>query len=221
MDEEADKFPSTKVEKALDASAIAASFTPIVGGAISTVLSGMSQTRKLNRIVSVLDGLAEDLAAHQSDVTDNYVRTEDFEDLLEQTLKRAAEERNDEVRALYRQFLFHAITKPGDEYDDQLAVLKALERMRSSHVLVLQALLQSPGKEAHRKMMGSPIQTLRERTGMPDGEVKESVAALNDLRATNMTSLHVMMTGHGSEALEGSVTPFGRRILQYIEGSTE
>jgi hypothetical protein len=212
------KFPTTKAEAALDVSAIAASFTPIVGGAISAVLSGFSQTRKLNRIAGMLDGLAETLMAHQSDVTDNYVKTEDFEDLLEQTLRRAAEERNDEVRALYRRFLFRAITKPGDEYDDQLEVLKALEVMRSSHVFVLKALLQPPGKDSHQKMMGSPIQTLRERTELSDSEVKDAVAVLNDLRATNISSLHAMMTSHGSEALERFVTHFGRRILEYIDG---
>ncbi|MCC5862590.1 MAG: hypothetical protein JJT93_11865, partial [Gammaproteobacteria bacterium] len=211
VDEDGPKFPTTGTEKALDASAIAAGFTPVVGGAISAVLSGMSQARKLNRVAGMLNELADDLAGFHSEVSDEYVKTEDFEDLLEHTLRRAAEERSDEVRALYRKFLHRAITAPGDDYDEQIAVLKALERVRVPHVAVLGALLRPPSPEAHKKLMGSPIQTLRERTGLTDNEIKAAVATLNEIKATNMSTLSVMMTGHGSEGLQGSVTSLGEK----------
>lgn len=217
MDEDGPKFPTTRTEKALDVSAIAASFTPVVGGAVSAVLSGMSQTRKLNRVAGMLSELAEDLERFRSDVSDEYVKTEDFEDLLEQTLRRAAEERSDEVRALYRKFLFHAITAPGDDYDEQIQVLKALERTRAPHVAILRALSQPPNAEAHRKSMGSPIQTLRERTDLSDNEIKSAVATLNEIKATNLSTLSVMMTGPGSEALQGSVTGLGKKMIEYVD----
>jgi hypothetical protein len=211
------KFPATRAETALDASAIAAGFTPVVGGAVSAVLGGISQARKFNRVAGMLQDLADDLAGFRSEVMDEYVKTEDFEDLLEQTLRRAAEERGDEVRALYRNFLYRAITAPGDEYDEQIEVLRALERMRAPHLTVLRALSLPPSPEAHRKMMGSPIQTLRERTGLGDDEIKTTVAVLNEMKATNLSTLSVMMTGHGSESLQSSVTNLGRKVLEYAD----
>jgi hypothetical protein len=217
MDEDDPKFPTTRSEKALDVSAIVAGFTPVVGGAISAVLSGMSQTRQLNRVAGLLSELAGDLAELRSEVSDEYVKTEDFEDLLEQTLRRAAEEKSDEVRAHYRKFLFRAVTAPGDGYDEQIQVLKALERVRSPHVAILRALSQPPSPEAHRKLMGSPIQTLRERTGLSDNEIKSAVATLNEIKATNLGMLSVMMTGYGSEALEGSVTGLGKKMIEYVD----
>ena len=221
VDEEPPKFPTTRTEQALDVSAVAAGFTPIVGGAVSAVLSGISQTRKFNRVAELLKELSDDLAGLRSEVMDDYVKTEDFEDLLEQTLRRAAEERSDEVRALYRRFLYRAMTEPGDEYDDQLHVLRILERLRTPHVAVLKALSQPPGPEAHRKMMGSPIQTLRERTGLNSDEIQAAIATLNESRATNLGSLMVMMTGHGSEALQSSITDLGRKVLQYINSNED
>src|SRR5690606_28050220 len=131
MTDNAPKLPAERSEKALDAAAIAASFTPVVGGAISSVLSGMSQSRKLNRVVGMLKGLSDDLSELRSEVDEDYVRTEDFEELLEQTLRRAADERSDDVRELYRKFLLHAMAAPGDPYDDQMLVLKALEYIRA------------------------------------------------------------------------------------------
>lgn len=221
MDEDPPKFPTTLTEHALDISAVVAGFAPAVGGAVGAVLSGISQTRKFNRVAELLEGLRDDLAGLRSEVMDDYVKTGDFEDLLEQTLRRAAEERSNEVRALYRRFLYSAMTEPGDAYDDQLHVLRALERLRAPHVAVLKALSQPPGAEAHRKMMGSAIQTLRERTGLKSEEIQSAIATLNESGATKLGSLMVMMTGYGSEALQSSITDLGQKVLQYINSNED
>jgi hypothetical protein len=122
---------------------------PLIGGPVAGILGGMAQQRKLDRVKEVLEGLREDLGDFKSKVTDDYVRTEDFAELLEKTLRAASEERNEEVRALYRRFLAHAITKPGDAYDDQIVVLRAVETVRGPSLAVLRALLQPPSAEAH------------------------------------------------------------------------
>src|SRR5690606_30731368 len=107
-----------------------------------------------------------------SEAAKTYVKTEDFEELLEQTLRKVADERQEEVRELYAKFLSRAITKPGDKYDDQIAVLRSVEVMSMEHIAVLRAALREPGPDAHRKYMGSPIQTLRERTGFNDATIQ-------------------------------------------------
>jgi len=48
-DDKTPKFEVSRTEKVLDAGAIAASFAPWLGGPISGVLSGMSQSRKFDR----------------------------------------------------------------------------------------------------------------------------------------------------------------------------
>jgi hypothetical protein len=210
------KFPTDKTDKAIDAGGAIAAAVPWIGGPVPAVLSGIGQQRKLNRIQEVLDKLAEEIKDLDSDISKNYVRTEDFEELLEQTPRRAADERHEEVRELYVQFLRQAIAQPGDEYDEQLAVLRALEGVRANHLAVLRATLQEPGPEAHRKYMGSPIQTLRERTGFDDATVQRAVAELNTLRLTHFQGRQTMMTGHGSEALSHNVTALGRSVLNDI-----
>jgi hypothetical protein len=212
------KFPTDGTDKAIDAGAMIVSVVPWIGGPVGAVLSGIGQQRKLNRVQEVLDKLAVEIKDLESDVAKKYVKTEDFEELLEQTLRRAADERQEEVRELYVHFLRRAITRPGDKYDDQLAVLRAVEGMNSQHLAVLRATLQQPGPEAHRKYMGSPIQTLRERTGFDDATLGVVAAELDNKGLTRFQALRTMMTGHGSEALTHNVTTLGKRVLEYVGG---
>ena len=120
----------TKVETALDIASLVGSAVPWIGGPVSNVLSGMSFGRKLGRVREVLEGVAADLAEFKSAVSEEYVRTEEFEDLLEQALRRASEERSEEKRRMYRAFLSDAIEAPGESYDDQLRLLRTFEELQ-------------------------------------------------------------------------------------------
>lgn len=216
MSDEDELIPaSTRGETALEVASFVASAVPWIGGPVSNVLGGASMGRKLGRVRAVLEGLVEDLAEFKSEASVAYVATEDFEELLEQALRRAADERNEEVRNVYRAFLTDAIESPGEPYDEQIRFLRTLEAIQPDHLRLLKALSQPPDPDPG--MMGSPSQTLVRR--LPDfGEerIADLVSQLNDLRITNLTSLKVMMTGRGAQELNHSITPYGNRLLRYI-----
>ncbi len=206
---------TTKAETVLDVAAFVGSAVPWIGGPVSNVLSGMSSGRKFARVREVLEGLISDLSDFKSEVSEEYVKTEDFEELLEQTLERSADERNEEKRQIYRSFLTNAIESPGEPYDEQIRFLRTLEELQPDHLKVLRALSKTPDPDPG--MMGSPNQTLRQR--LPDLEekrIEELITQLNDLRVTNMTSLKTMMTGRGAADLRHSITSYGQRFMQYI-----
>lgn len=206
---------STRGETALDIAAFVSSAVPYLGGPVSNVLGGISMGRKLARVREVLEGVVTDLAGFKSDVTEEYVRTEDFEELLEQILRRAADERYEEKRRLYRAFLRDAIESPGKSYDEQIRILRTFEELQPDHIRALKALSQAPSPDPG--MMGSPIQTLKERLPeMDEAQIGDLTTQLNDLRVTNLGNLNVMMTGHGAENLRHAITQHGNRILQYI-----
>jgi len=214
-DDHTDLAVTTKTETALDIAAAVGSAIPWIGGPVGSVLSGMSLGRKMSRVKEVLMGLAEELSGFKSTISEEYVRTEEFEELLEQTLKRAAEERSDEKRRIYRDFLIDAISSPGEAYDEQIRFLRTLEELQPDHLRLIRALSQSPSQSPG--IMGSPNQTLRQRLPeFDEGRIGDLLAQLNDLRVTNLTSLKVMMTGHGAEDLRHSITAYGQRFLRYI-----
>ena len=202
-------------EKIIDIVSFVSSAVPWVGGPVSNVLGGISTGRKIQRVNELLHEFSEDLRNFKSEISEEYVKNEDFEDLLEQTLRRTSEERNEEKRRILKTFLVEAVKSPGEQYDDQLRFLKLLENIYGDHIRILKALVQAPPQNLG--MMGSPSQTLRERLpDITDDRITDLVHQLNDLRVTNLQSLNTMMTGRGAQDLRHSVTPLGKRFVRYL-----
>src|SRR5262249_50087884 len=118
---------------------------PILAGAVSNVLSGWSQKRRFQRIREVLGRLEAQLARVRDQVREDYIRSDEFEDLLDQTLRRVATERQEAKRRLYAAFLASAVTSPGEPYHEQLRFLRTVEELQPDHIRVIRAMLQDPG----------------------------------------------------------------------------
>ncbi len=209
---------SQKIETAADIAAAATSLIPWLGGPLSYVLGGYATGRRINRVSDAVKKLTRDLQDFKSEASEKYVQSEDFEELADATLRRVYEERNEEKRAAYKNFLVHAIKYPGDSYDEQIRILRALESVQFDHIRVLQALSVHPTEETN-VIAGSPSSTLvRRLQNIQHDHVKYLIDQLNDLRLTDMRSFNTMMTGHGAENLHHFITPFGKRFMEYIIG---
>lgn len=214
-DRRADLVSATKTERALDVAATVMSVVPWLGGPVGQVLSGMSIGRKMERVAEVLDELAQDLKAFRAEASESYVRSDEFKELLERTLRQVADERDDEKRRIYRLFLKGAIQTPGGSYDEHARFLRALEAVQADHLRVVRAVLEEP--EASIGGVGSPIQTLcRRLPGLSRETIIELVGQLNDMRITNLTSLTTMMTAHSATDLRNGLTALGRRFVAFL-----
>src|SRR5437667_8877115 len=87
----AELTPTTNQERALDVAAALISVVPWLGGPVSQVLSGISIERRMDRVKEVLDGLAQDLRDFHSEASENYVRSDEFQEVSERTLRQAAD----------------------------------------------------------------------------------------------------------------------------------
>jgi len=204
----------TKTELALDVASFVTSAVPWIGGPVSSVLSGVSFGRKINRVRETLEGLIEDLRDFKSKVSENYVKTEDFEELLEQALRKAADERNPEKRRLYRAFLSNAVKSPAASYDDRIRVLRILEQVHPDGLRVLAALAQMPVQS--NAQFGTPLNTLWKRLpDIPMSRIEEIFGELQTLGLANLRNLKVTMTAHGAEDLRHAVTSLGGNVLRY------
>jgi len=216
MPKEPDFVPEdTRTDQALELAGVASAAIPWLGGPLSAVLGGISFGRKIDRVKDVVDDIVADLHEFRSDVSEKYFQTDEFQDLLEATLRRASEERSEEKRKIYRDFVVAAIRRPGESYDDQLRVLRTLEELSPDHLRLLAALAQDPGWPTSSLGVGSPSQTLSKRLGgIPRYRLEELVADLNARRLSNLQSLHTTMTAHGAEDLRHAITALGRKVLE-------
>jgi hypothetical protein len=202
-------------DRALDVAAVLASMVPWLGGPIGSVLSGVVTERRRQRIVEVLQELNAALRGLESHVARQYVQTEDFEDLLAETLERVARERSEAKRQVYKRFLVDAIRTPGG-YDEQLDVLRILEQLQPDHLRIL-AVANQPPKEVGG-ISGSIEQALRRRLpSLAPDLLERLVMQLDDLRITQLHgSYRVMMTSSGAEDLRSRLTRFGQRLTSYL-----
>ena len=175
----------------------------------------MSLGRKIDRVKEVLNGLAKDLKDFRLEASESYVKTEEFQELLEKTLMKVADERNKEKRDVYRAFLTDSIKSPGKSYDEQLRFLRTLEELQFDHLRVMKAMAEPP--DDRDGISGSPPATLGERLpDMSKERIAELVSQLNDLRVTKLTALNTLMTYRGAQDLRGGITSYGQQFLSFL-----
>ena len=194
-----------------------ASLVPVLGGAVSNLINGYANHRQQQRVAEVLIGLSQRIRDTQSRVDEEYVRSEDFEDLLGEALQRAARERSEDKRRIYRDFLASDMTAPAGSYDEKLRFLRTLEELQPDHLRVLKALMADDDQAASGSGIGSQIQTLQERLpGIGRDQILELVDQLNRMALTNMQSLMTIMTASGARRLSHAITPYGQRFVRLL-----
>jgi hypothetical protein len=92
-------------ETALEIGGAVASVIPWIGGPVGSVLTGIAQARKWERIREVLIAMTVKLEGFESEVAEEYVKTEEFQDLLEKALLQSAGELREEKRRVYTAYL--------------------------------------------------------------------------------------------------------------------
>jgi len=208
---------STKKETILDTVASVSSIAPWVGGPVSSVLSGMSISRKMKRINEVLLDMAEGIKGLESEIPKNYVKTGEFQELLEKTLQQVSNERNNEKRRAYATFLANDIKNSEyDIYEEKIRFLRTLEEMQPNHIHILRAMMLPPDPN-HANIAGSVNATLKKRLpSIPPDRIKDLAEQLTDMKLANLANLNTMMTGIGAEQLQSRITPYGHRFIRYI-----
>jgi hypothetical protein len=108
-----------------------------------------------------------------------FVRSEDFEDLLIETLQGVAAERDEGKRLAYRNILLNAVRDARQSYDETLRFLRALEQFQPDHVEVLWAYGAEPA-ESNTLIGGSRRHTLGSR--LPETSANTSMTSSSSWR---------------------------------------
>lgn len=214
-------FPADTKGKWVDAVAVGAELIPVLGGAVSNVLNGWSQERRMQRVKDVIEDLSARVKGLGTRVDEAYVRSDEFEDLLDRTLRQVAAERHQNKRRLYAAFLAGAIECRGEPYDEQLRMLRTIEELQPDHVRVLKAILEEPSLRSAGAIGDRNItKTLQERLpDIPAQRLEDLVAQLaDDLRLTIIGGrIGLTITTHPETGkAPDRFTDYGHRLIRYI-----
>jgi hypothetical protein len=205
-----------RTESALEIGAAVASAVPWLGGAISNYISGHANDRKFHRVGEELKKLADDMKRVESETARDYVKTDEFEDLLDLTMQKIAHERVEEKRKMYRAFLANTAASPGEPWPEKQKIVATLEAVQPEHLRLLKALLQEPRRDLSPMAIGSISGTIRERAPEIVPRLDELAQELERMGLASIGQTGGMMTGHGAQDLRGRVTPYGRRFAHYV-----
>lgn len=205
-------FPDSPAEKIIDLAGMAAGIgIPVLGPILQGVLSGGVTTRRFERVEEAVKEVVQELATQHKQVNEEYVKSEEFEELLAQTLDKIARELDGEKREIYRNFLLRIITSPPQSYWSQRQLLRLAEELSPGHIRLLRAFLAQPDGGG----MGARIRALAARTGTSP-EVAMGLA--EDLErtglVTNTESLRIMVSN--SEETKPFISALGHQLLRFI-----
>ena len=174
----------------VDAFAVYAELIPLLGGVVSNVMNGWTQDRRMRRVGEVLSDLSGRLQRLGDKVdkrSEDCIRSDEFEDLLDRTLRQAATERHENKRRLYAAILAGAIENPGESsYHEQLRMLTTIEGLQPDHLRILRAMpedtplvtlvIDRNGRQiTYRIDARAPKHTVR-RAALPEPVAPEPVA---------------------------------------------
>jgi len=188
---------------------------------VSNMVGGVAGARRQQRVYETIYDLAQKMGEHTHelpDTNDEYVRSEDFEELFEQTLRRVADERSEEKRKVYASFLADAIMQPWQDYDEQLGFVRSLEQLQPAHLSIIRAYAREEAPP-NNAMMGSIIGTLRRRLldSMDEARIQQLVSDLVGMRILIEHTLGVNMTSDGAERTASRISPYGSRFTRYLQ----
>ena len=206
---------STPSEDILDTVAVLSSLAPGLGGTIATVLSSISLDRKIGRVREVILEMWRAINEIQGEIPQQYVKSDEFAELLEKTFHQVAEERSKDKLLAYAMFLAGDISSPGAPYDEKLRILRTLEEIQPDHIRILNAMLLPP--ENTTNFNGSVSQTLQRRLpDIPSERIHDLAQQLTDMRLASLKHINTWMTASGAEQLDNYLTPYGKTFMRHI-----
>lgn len=153
------------------ASALAAmnDLSPIVGGLVGSIVSGRLIDRKLARLAQTIDLLRSYLGEFRVEIDEAYAVGEDFAELVEEALLKAARERSEAKRRAYARFLARDLAHPlAATYDVKVRLLRKLQDLQEGHLAVLAA-IENEGRADDNPAWGPPatrLEVISARSGI-------------------------------------------------------
>lgn len=225
MDEIVDNIGMTTMEKIGEGIGILASAIPAVGGVISGTVLEIVKNRQNRRLNSFIFDLAYQLQSVKSSINEDFVKTEDFEDMVELIFSRAADTRQQVKLDALRDVFTNAVLKSDIHYEEIEEVTDLLMRSQRRYILLLR-ILADPEK-ADEQMgqvvgKGRGISTSLNsilRQLLPEWDSEEIERTWQDLltdQLINTPGTKTMITDKGIHQLENRLTTYGNLVVGYL-----
>ena len=201
---------------------------PVAGGPLSSLLSEYLPNWKQERILNFIAELKLEMEKVQDKINEDYVKSEDFALLFEETFIRVLRTNSDIKLVAYKAILVNACTNLSIKEIEKEYFLDLVNRLQEIHLLIL-SLFWNPGKfgQIHlsspppNMYMGSIMEVIRsymKPLNIEEGLIKSAIRDLDNMGLLSGVhqALGVTMTSSGALDLSGRISSLGRQFLNFI-----
>lgn len=188
---------------------------PIVGGVLATFISEYVPRRKQERLVGFVQDLSREFVAEQTRLDAEFVKSKDFDRMVEDVLDRAQTVRNEDKLGYWAALLAGVATTDRPAASDRERMIETLDGLRPQHLQLLHVIATTttgrPGSD-----MGSVSNTLEWK--IPGPPIDDLRRDWGDLARFGVVSDYPfgMMTAEGAGNLTVRLTPYGRAFVKLL-----
>jgi hypothetical protein len=209
-------YETTPRDHALAIGLAALNAIPVAGGTIATLISEYVPREKQERMKRFVQDLGERLSREQARVDQEFVRTDEFQTLFEDTLDRVQQRRNEDKFEYWASLVTGVVAKERPPRADRDRFVDTLDRLRLSHLQLLHVVATTttarPGL-----YMGGVSDTLTWK--LPATPIDEIRRDWDDLARESVLQSYPsgLMSAEGAGNLTVRVTPYGQQFIRLLQ----
>ena len=209
-----DETPARDHALAIGLAALSA--VPIAGGTLATLISEYVPRQKQVRLVRFVEELGERMRAEQDRVDQEFVRTEEFQTMVEDVLDRVQQRRNEDKFQYWADLIAGVARADRPPRADRDRLVETLDRLRLSHLRLLH-IVATTTKGRPDLYAGGISDTLTWK--MPDTPIGEIRRDWDDLARESVLGGYPsgVMTASGAGNLAAHVTPYGQQFIRLLQ----
>lgn len=186
-----------------------------LGGSVAQVLTDYLPQKKQRRVTAFLQELGREWQTHRDRMDQEFIRSDEFESLVEDVIDRVAQVKSQEKQAAFAAILagFTTPERPNDAERQRL--LGTLDDVRPRQMRVL-AVISQMNEPPPGLMAGGVMETLKWK--VPDLDEATIREEWDELARLGVVAGYPSgtMTAQGAGNLQARVTPYGWRFLAAI-----
>lgn len=206
----------------------AISAIPVAGGPLSTLLAEYLPNWKQERVLKFIADLKLEMQMVQDKINEEYVRSEDFALLFEETFLQVLRTNSDLKLNAYKAILVNACTNTSIKEMEKEYFLNLVNSLQEIHILILSLFwnkekfgeVYNSSSPANMHMGGimEVVKSYMAPLNIDEGLIRSAIRDLDNMGilAGVYQSLGTTMTASGALNLSGRISPFGRKFIGFI-----
>jgi len=188
---------------------------PVIGGVVATFISEYVPRKKQERLVGFVQDLSREFVAEQERIDTDFVKTRDFDRMVEDVLDRVQTVRNEDKLRYWAALLAGVARLDRPSTIDRDRIIATLDGLRPEHLRLLHVIATTtePPPDLWAGGIGATLDW--KMPDVPNDEARQLWAELERFGVVPAYPSGVM-TKEGAGNLAGRMTPYGREFVRLL-----